>query len=293
MMPSQLEPLKVAMPADDDTPDEVLVTRSQRGDRIALGLLVRRHQRALFALCLRYVRDTDEAADLVQRSFVRAMAKLSDLRDAAVFRSWLLRIGAHLSLNHLRDNARFVSDEGEDERPSDPDRSLSVPVLERIEAAESSAALRDAVRTLPTKQRMTLELRIYEDLPFREIAAALDISEGAAKVNFHYAFASSGPRSVRSPTAPLDEGGDDEPGSRPDIALRAGPGSARRRGRSERRSSPGRASRVVRHLLPGADRVARCAADGRGVACGGTGPAAPGRLVLGRPRRANDVGRAS
>ena len=144
MMPSQLEPLKVAMPADDDTPDEVLVTRSQRGDRIALGLLVRRHQRALFALCLRYVRDTDEAADLVQRSFVRAMAKLSDLRDAAVFRSWLLRIGAHLSLNHLRDNARFVSDEGEDERPSDPDRSLSVPVLERIEAAESSAALRDA-----------------------------------------------------------------------------------------------------------------------------------------------------
>ncbi len=34
---------------------------------------------------------------------------------------------------------------------------------------------------------MTLELRIYEDLSFREIAAALEISEGAAKVNFHYA----------------------------------------------------------------------------------------------------------
>ena len=202
MMPSQLEPLKVAMPADDDTPDEVLVTRAQRGDRMALGLLVRRHQRALFALCLRYVRDTDEAADLVQRSFVRAMAKLSDLRDAAVFRSWLLRIGAHLSLNHLRDNARFVSsDDGEDERPSDPERALSVPALERIEAAESSAALRDAVRGLPTKQRMTLELRIYEDLPFREIAAALDISEGAAKVNFHYAV-----RKLRALLAPEPDG---------------------------------------------------------------------------------------
>jgi RNA polymerase sigma-70 factor, ECF subfamily len=201
MMSSHLKLLKVAMPADDETPDEVLVSRAQRGDRAALGFLVHRHQRALFTLCLRYVGDTDEAADLVQRSFVRAMAKIGDLRDAAVFRSWLLRIGAHLALNHLRDHARFVSDDGEDERPSDPERPLTPPALERIEAAESSEALRDAVRTLPTKQRMTLELRIYEDLPFREIAAALDISEGAAKVNFHYAV-----RKLRAVLGPEPDG---------------------------------------------------------------------------------------
>ena len=201
MMSSQLNLLKGAMAADDDTPDEVLVTRAQRGDRVALGRLVRRHQRGLFALCLRYVGDVDEAADLVQRSFERAMAKIGDLRDAAVFRSWLLRIGAHLALNHLRDHARFVSDDGEDERPSDPDRPLTPPALERIESAESAAALRDAVRTLPTKQRMTLELRIYEDLPFREIAAALDISEGAAKVNFHYAV-----RKLRATLGPEPDG---------------------------------------------------------------------------------------
>ena len=200
MMSSQLKLLK-AMPADDETPDDVLVTRAQRGDRLALGLLVRRHQRSLFALCLRYVGDRDEAADLVQRSFVRAMAKIGDLRDASVFRSWLFRIGAHLALNHLRDHARFVSDEGEDEHPSDPERPLTPPALERIEAAESSEALREAVRTLPTKQRMTLELRIYEDLPFREIAAALDISEGAAKVNFHYAV-----RKLRAVLGPEPDG---------------------------------------------------------------------------------------
>ena len=65
----------VRMAEADDTPDEELVKRAQAGDRAALDRLVRRHQRALFALCLRYVRDVDEAADLVQRSFVRAMAK--------------------------------------------------------------------------------------------------------------------------------------------------------------------------------------------------------------------------
>ncbi|HSS38206.1 MAG TPA: RNA polymerase sigma factor [Polyangia bacterium] len=199
MMPNSH--LKLVMPVlDDDTPDDVLVARAQRGDRPALGELVVRHQRALFALCMRYVRDTDEAADLVQRAFVRAMTKLGELREAGSFRSWILRIGAHLALNHLRDNARFVSDAGEADR-GDGEPGGAAPALERLESAEQAAALRDAVRTLPTKQRMTLELRIYEDLSFREIAAALEISEGAAKVNFHYAV-----RKLRAVLGPDPDG---------------------------------------------------------------------------------------
>ena len=187
-------------PPADEVPDEALVKRAQRGDRGALDQLVRRHQRTLFALCLRYVRDGDEAADLVQRSFVRAMTSLPELRDANVFRSWLLRIGAHLALNHIRDNARFVGgdvDGGFDAWPDPGARGASAP--ERLEAAETAAELRDAVKGLPTKQRMTLELRIYEDLPFRDIAVALGISEGAAKVNFHYAV-----RKLRSTLVPAD-----------------------------------------------------------------------------------------
>jgi len=192
----------VRMAEADETPDDVLVTRAQGGDRAALDRLVRRHQRALFTLCLRYVRDTDEAADLVQRSFVRAMGKLGDLRDAGVFRSWLLRIGAHLALNHIRDHARFVADDGEMESLGDERTSTASAALERLEAAEQASALRAAVNGLPTKQRMTLELRIYEDLPFRDIGEALGISEGAAKVNFHYAV-----RKLRVMLSPADGGG--------------------------------------------------------------------------------------
>jgi RNA polymerase sigma-70 factor (ECF subfamily) len=190
----------VRMAEADDTADDVLVRRAQGGDRGALDRLVRRHQRALFALCLRYVRDTDEAADLVQRSFVRAMGKLADLRDAGVFRSWLLRIGAHLALNHIRDHARFVADGGETEAGLTDERAPSAS--DRLETAEEASALRAAVHELPTKQRMTLELRIYEDLPFRDIGEALGISEGAAKVNFHYAV-----RKLRGSLSPADGGG--------------------------------------------------------------------------------------
>jgi RNA polymerase sigma-70 factor (ECF subfamily) len=186
----------------DDIPDELLVREAQRGERAALELLVRRHQRALFALCLRYVGSPDEAADLVQRSFLRVMAKLGELRDPSVFRGWLLRIGAHLALNHIRDHARFVSDDDQSERASPADNPQSALAIDRLEEAEAAAALRGAIAELPTKQRMTVELRLYEDLPFRDIAEALGISEGAAKVNFHYAV-----RRLRGLLAPAAVGG--------------------------------------------------------------------------------------
>jgi RNA polymerase sigma-70 factor (ECF subfamily) len=192
------------MPAADDTPDEALVARAQRGDRGALEVLVRRHQQAVFRLCLRYVRDTDEAADLVQRTFVRAMGKLAELRAAEVFRNWLLRIGANLALNHLRDSARFVPEEAADGVAA----GTQAAAPELLEADETNRALRQAVDTLPTKQRMTLELRVYEELSFREIAEVLGTSEGAAKVNFHYAV-----RNLRARFGPgADLGGRKEKG---------------------------------------------------------------------------------
>ena len=186
----QVRPKLVSVPMqpDPEIPDDALVAEARRGDRVALGLLVRRHQRALFALCLRYVGDADEAQDLVQRTFVRAMTKLPELREVGAFRGWLLRIGAHLALNHLRDNARFVSDDTESVGGViDQVQHTEARVVDWLETAETGAVLRDAVKALPTKQRMTLELRVYEELSFKDIAVALDTTEGAAKVNFHYA----------------------------------------------------------------------------------------------------------
>lgn len=171
------------MTQGEEATDAELVVRAREGSRPAFEALVRRYQRPLYFLCLRYVRDHDTAAELAQRAFIRALEKIPELREVDTFRSWLFRIGANLALNHLRDHARFV-DEGqvpvaEPERVPEPQSQL--------EAAEQATALRKAVAQLPTKQRMTLELRVFEELPFREVAAALDTTEGAAKVNFHYA----------------------------------------------------------------------------------------------------------
>jgi RNA polymerase sigma-70 factor (ECF subfamily) len=134
------------------------------------------------------------------------MTKLPELREVGAFRGWLLRIGAHLALNHLRDHARFVSDDA-DQLGGGHAQDSEAGVLDWLEAEETSAVLRDAVKALPTKQRMTLELRVYEELPFRDIAAALGTTEGAAKVNFHYAV-----RKLRVLLAPAGDAGSQKGG---------------------------------------------------------------------------------
>jgi RNA polymerase sigma-70 factor, ECF subfamily len=188
------------MPAAEEPNDANLVRRAREGERPAFEALVRRYQKALYFLCLRYVHDHDAAADLTQRAFIRALEKMDELREASIFRSWLFRIGVNLALNHLRDHARFIDEDGPaDDPPRTPEAQS------RIEAAEESLALRHAVGQLPTKQRMTLELRVYEDLPFRDIAAALDTTVGAAKVNFHYAVRRL--RALLVPTGPSAEAG--------------------------------------------------------------------------------------
>jgi RNA polymerase sigma-70 factor (ECF subfamily) len=162
--------------------DAALVERFRSGEREAFELLVRRYQKPIYHFVLRHIGDADDAAELTQRAFIKAFQGFGGFRGGAEFRSWLYRIAVNLALNHLRDRARFTDEAAAAERPGE-----GALVVERLMDAERAHLLRRAVAELPPKQRLTLELRVYEDLSFREIGQVLGSSEGAAKVNYHYA----------------------------------------------------------------------------------------------------------
>jgi RNA polymerase sigma-70 factor (ECF subfamily) len=163
--------------------DAALIARFRTGDRSAFDDLVRRYQRPLYYLALRYVRVEADAKDLAQRTLVKAYGALAGFRADSSFRTWLYRIAINLCLNHLRDRKReeMRPELGEAlaAPPSGGDRAL----IDR----ERGALLREAIAELPPKQRMVLELRVYDELPFREVAELAGCSENSAKVNFHHA----------------------------------------------------------------------------------------------------------
>lgn len=168
--------------ADDD--ERECLERARSGDAHAFEDLVKLHQKPVYGLAMRMLRDHDDADDVAQRTFLRAWNHLADFEGRCAFRSWLFRICMNLCRNHHRDRAKFVDLE------NPPELVEEAVGAERLEREELLEKLREAVGKLPPKQRATVEMRIYQSLPFKEIAAALETTENASKVNFHLAVKS-------------------------------------------------------------------------------------------------------
>ncbi len=176
-LPALLVPVTEAL-----DPDREIAERFRQGERAAFDILVRRHQRGVWRLVRRYVRSDADASDVTQQAFVRAFRGLVAFRGAASVRSWLYRIAINCSLSWLRDHKR--------EQPADiDDEQLVEPAAApgKISDGEDSVRLRAAIAQLPPKQKLVLELRVFDDLSFKEVAELADCTENTAKVNFHYA----------------------------------------------------------------------------------------------------------
>ena len=81
--------------------DDILIARSRQGDMAAYGLLVQRYQHRLFNTVLRMVGHHDDALELTQEAFVRAMKGLKKFRRTAGFYTWLFRIAVNLCIVDL------------------------------------------------------------------------------------------------------------------------------------------------------------------------------------------------
>jgi RNA polymerase sigma-70 factor (ECF subfamily) len=168
--------------------DDLLLRNFLDGDDDAFGELVRKHEQTVLAVLRRYSDGEDDARDLAQRAFLRAFeaARRSSwlhVRGPLPFRAWVLRIAVNLGKNHLRDGRRWRR------APASAAEEVAVPPVgsAAIERQQREQAVRAAVLELPRRQREVLTLRIDAELPFREIADVLGITENNAKVHFHHA----------------------------------------------------------------------------------------------------------
>lgn len=164
--------------------DSALVRAFLDGERAAFDAIVARHQRHVYQLCYRFVRNHEDAADLAQDVFVRAFKGLRNFKGDSQLSTWLYRVGVNVCLNRVAvkrpdieplEPARHV-----DDKSDDPFRAVL--------RGERSAEVREAIAQLPPKQRATVLLRVYQELSHEEIAGVLGSSVGAVKANFFHAL---------------------------------------------------------------------------------------------------------
>ena len=174
-----------ATPLPATLDDHALVAACLDGARGAFDTLVERHRRSVYQLCYRYVGNHEDASDLAQEVFIRAFRGLPRFRGRSAFSTWLYTIGTNVCLN--RASTRRPGTE-----PFDPSRHADATAADPIGgllASERREQVRAAVARLPRRQREVLTLRVYHELPHREIARMLGSSVGAVKANFFHALA--------------------------------------------------------------------------------------------------------
>ena len=154
------------------------------GDQQAFGALYAAHVRAVNAAVFDRVRDAEARADVVQESFVRALQRLDHLRDPASFRPWLLAIARNTAIDHLR------AGRGTDAADDEALEALADPVAgpeEFAELAGLATQVRDGLVRLSRRDATALSMAVQLGLSTQELAAALGVSPGAAKVALHRA----------------------------------------------------------------------------------------------------------
>ena len=168
-------------------PDRELLERVAGGDVEAFAPLVERHQARLIRLCERLLGDGEEARDAAQEIFLKVFRRAGSFRPEGQVFTWIYRIAVNHCLNRLRRRrlVRFFSlggEEGEDgeERLLDP-VDPGPDAFAALEARRRWQATRRAIDALPASQRAVLVLAKFEGLPYREIARALGITEGAVE----------------------------------------------------------------------------------------------------------------
>lgn len=150
--------------------------RSQPGGLQVYEILVRQHEKMLFAYLLGIVGDAELAEELAQEAFVQAYYRLNTLRDRGAFAPWLRTIARNLAFEELARRGR--------EAPTEPEVIQGMEdVFLRFDSdelgdswAERVKAVRDCFAKLPETLRRVCQLHYMEDLPTKIVAERLGAS---------------------------------------------------------------------------------------------------------------------
>jgi RNA polymerase sigma-70 factor (ECF subfamily) len=159
----------------EPAPDRDLIRAARAGDRAAYGELYRRYSAMVHGLILARAA-ADNAEDLVQDVFLRAMTQLGRLRDADHFGGWIAAIARNRITDQFRRTREFQSTE---------DSPAEISIHETSSAQTEAAAVLATIRSLPEAYRETLMLRLVEGMTGPEIATRTGLTHESVRVNLH------------------------------------------------------------------------------------------------------------
>ena len=164
----------------------------QHVERLPFAEVITLHQRLIYGYLLRFTRNTHDAQDLFQETFLRAYRAYAALPTDADLRAWLMRIAVNLSKNYVRDRQRrnrvLVDEEQGQEHAPRRFAENSSTTEQTMISRELAQTLLATIDALPFRQRTALIQRQFEGLEYDAIAANLDCSPESARAHVYQAL---------------------------------------------------------------------------------------------------------
>ncbi|MHC4641664.1 MAG: sigma-70 family RNA polymerase sigma factor [Planctomycetota bacterium] len=172
--------------------DSVLVERCRQGDSAAMERLILKYQNRIYNVILRMCRNTDDAAELTQETFVKIIKKIGEFEGRSNFYTWAFRIAVNLTLNFRQRSSRLnlKSLEIEDvDRSRQTRRQLKDLLTDdscpdpatMVQNKELCDIVMQSLMQLDEAHRAVVVLRDIEGMNYARIAEVLDIELGTVK----------------------------------------------------------------------------------------------------------------
>ncbi|GGA48587.1 DNA-directed RNA polymerase sigma-70 factor [Kroppenstedtia guangzhouensis] len=168
------------------------IEKARKGDAQAFQELIEEEKNKLYRMAYLYVRNENDALDLVQETVYKAYVSIQGLKNGIHFPTWLTRILINNALNLLKKKKRVL-----------PMHELVSFQPYTDQRREERMDLLEAVNKLEEKYKTVVILRYYRDLTIGQIAEVLQCPEGTVKTNLH--------RAIAQLKSMLKEEGSDEP----------------------------------------------------------------------------------
>ena len=176
--------------------DALLVEQSQQGDMAAFGQLVAKYQDKVYNTCWRISGNREDAADLTQEAFCKALASIGGFQRRSGFYTWVFRIAVNLAIVHRRRAKREMTIAADENNPMPMDQQAAnlmrktgrgnppTPPAE-AQSREVQALVARAVDELDDDYRAVVVLRDIEGFDYGHIAEVLEVPTGTVKSRLH------------------------------------------------------------------------------------------------------------
>ena len=140
-------------------------------------LLYERFSGKMYALCIRYAGNTDDAQDILQDGFVKVFVNIGKYKGTGSFEGWIRKIIVNTAIEHFRKkNNLYAIDEKTENKIADENTNI----FNLVEAKE----LLEIIKSMPTGYRTVFNLYAVEGYTHKEIALMMNINEGTSKSQY-------------------------------------------------------------------------------------------------------------